>query len=413
MIGIGIAIANEGHILEAAEIVAPFLKDTKLTRIPKMAVQLSLLLSQANKMHAAFEVAEVLFAEEQSADLAQLLILSQIAKSHHAGPESHFIFQTLKRIAGEFEKRGNLTMAGTLRYNISNSLRGASRFREAVREYRHAAKLDPSYLKREYYWQEFAGVLFESGRYKLAARLYCISLSIEDKKRTRLLYADALLFSGEYLKAIKSLEIGLDSNEDYCDSEWHLKLLAVTWLHETLKLDRQKRKTPQLDESFQPSNLEDSEIEKACLEFLTLDALYPLAWFNLGSAHYRNDDREYARMCFLLAALFQPNDLESWANAFGLALEVNNSNMAVWILHAAYARNGETVIQAIVELFPDNREDLYRLFSQTLAEISIPDTKVLRIHEEGGKWHEIDLGKLEASQSPTDNEVGHASGGIV
>ena len=401
MVGVGLAIANEGHVLEAAEIVVPFLKDTKLTRIPEFAVQLSLLLSQASKMHAAFEVAELLFEEEQSMDLAQLLIFPHLEKSHHAGPENHFIFQTLKRIAGEIEKRGNLTMAGTLRYNISNSLRAASRFREAVREYRHAAKLDHSYLKREYYWREFAGVLFESRRYKMAARFYGNSLSLEEMRRTRLLYADALLFSGEFLKAIQSFEIGLDSNEDYCDSEWHLKHYAVSWLRETLKLDRQKRKTPRLDESFQPTNMEDSEIEKACQEFLTSDALYPLAWFNLGSARYRNDDRECAGMCFLLAALFQPNDLESWANAFGLALEIENSNMAGWIIHVAYARNGETVIRAIVERFPDNREDLYRLFSQKLAETTIPDTKVIRIHEEGGKWHEIDLGRLQASQSPT------------
>lgn len=413
MVGMGLAIANEGHILEAAEIVAPFLKDTKLIQIPKLALQLSLLLSQANKMHAAFEIAEVLFEEEQSVNLAQLLILPYIAKSHHAGPESHFIVQTLKRIAGEFEKRGNLTLAGTVRYNNSNLLRGASRFREAVREYRLAAKLDPLYLKRGYYWQEFAGVLFESGRYKMAARLYYNSLSMEDKKRTRLLYADALLFSGEYLKAIQSFEIALDSNEDYCDPEWHLKHFAVSWLHETLKLGRQKRKTPQMDESFQPSNMVDSEIEKACQEFLTSDALYPLAWFNLGSARYRNDDRECAGMCFLLAALFQPNDLESWVNAFGLALEVENSNIAGWIIHVAYARNGETVIRAIVERFPDNREELYRLFSQKLAETSTPETKVIRTHEEGGKWHEIDLAKLEASQSPTPNEVGPDRDGIV
>ena len=86
--------------------------------------------------------------------------------------------------------------------------------------------------------------------------------------------------------------------------------------------------------------------------------------------------------------------------------------MAGWILHAAYAKNGETFIQAIVEHFPDNREDLYRMFSQKLAEITIPETKVVRFHEEGGKWHEIELGKLEASKSPTDNEVRPDSGGI-
>ena len=393
IIGLGLAIANEGHILEAAEIVAPFLKDTKLTRIPEMVVELSLLLSKANKMHAAFEVAEELFREEQSVDLAQLLILPYLTNSHPAGPENHFIFQTLKRIASVFEKQGDLIRAGMLRYNISNSLRGVGRFREAVREYRHTANLDPSYLKREYYWQEFAGILFESRRYKMAAKLYSISLSCEDKKRTRLLYADALLYSGEYRKAIESFEIGLDSNEDYCDPEWHLKLFATAWLQKTLKLDRQERKKPCLIESFQPSNMEDSEIEKACLGFLTSDALYPLAWFNIGSARYRNDDPENAGMCFLLAALIQPEDLESWANSFGLALQVQNVNMAGWILHVAYTRNGEKVIQAIVERFPDNQEDLYSLFSQTLAEISQPDTKVLRIHEERGKWHEIDLEK--------------------
>ena len=393
MIAIGLAIAYEGHIIEAAEIVSTFLIDSNLTQIPEIVMQLSLILSKANKMHAAFEVAEELFKEDKSVYLAQLLIFPHLVNSRNAGPEKHFVLEILKQIAGEIEKRGDLASAGMLRYNIANSLRAMARWREAVREYRNAAKLDPLYLKRQYYWQELAGVLFENGRYKLSAKLYGISLSLEERVHTRLLYADALMFSGEYLQAITAFEKGLNSDEKQCAAEWHLKLFAISWLRETLKLDRQNRKTPQFTNTFQHRKLQDSVIEKTYLEYLKSDALYPLAWFNVGLVRYRQDDLTNAAMCFLLAALIEPGDMESWKNAFGLALQIQNSNLAGWILQAAYEKHGEAVIQAVAEHFPDNREDIYMLFSQTFEKTSIPDTKILRIHQKEGKWHEIEIGE--------------------
>ena len=397
MVAIGLAIANEGHFIEAAEIVTPYLEDSKIVRIPETAVRLSLILSKANRIHAAFEIVEKLFKEDNSDSLAELYILPHLTNPRNVGTEKQFILETLKRIADEIEKQGNLPRAGTLRYNIANSLRGASRMREAVREYRNAARLDSAYLKRHYFWQELAGVLFENGRYKLAAKLYGTSLTFEESKHTRLLYADALMFSGEYLQARKAFKKGLSSNGNQCAAEWHLKLIAFSWLSEFLKLDRQDRKKHHLTDSFDPSKLEDSEIEQACLEMLASDALCPVAWFNLGLTRNQNSNTEDAAMCFLLAALTVPQDLELWANAFGLAWQINNMYLMGLVLMAAYEKNGESAIQTIVERFPDNREDVYQLLSHILEKPSHTDKRILRMHEEGGKWNEIDLADLESS----------------
>ena len=309
--------------------------------------------------------------------------------SQRTGPEKHFGIQTLKRVASELEKRADLIGAASLRYSIANSLKTMARHREAVREYRSVAKLNPSYFQRNYFWQELAGVLFDNGRYKLSAKLYGISLSLGEKKRTRLLYGDALLFSGEYLEAIQAFGEGLNSNENYCAPEWHLKLLAISWLRETLKLDRQNRKTPQLVDSMQHQNMDDLFVEKKYREFLVVDALYQTAWFNIGIVRHRQGDIENAAMCFLLSSLIVPSDVESWTNAFGLASEMPNSSLAGWILMAAYEKHDEAIIREIAQRFPDNREEIYRLFSQMLEKLPNPNSNILRIHQEEGKWHEI------------------------
>ena len=397
MVAIGLAIANEGHFIKAAEIVAPFLKSSKLVRMPETAVRLSLILSKANKIHAAFEIVEELFKEDKSNPLAELFTLPHLMNPRNAGTEEHFILETLKRIADSIEKQGDLSRAGRLRYNIANSLRGASCLRDAVREYRNAARLDSSYLNRHYFWQELASVLFENGRYKLAAKLYGISLTLEVNTHTRLLYADSLMFSGKYLQAKKAFEKGLSSNGNQCAAEWHLKSIAISWLSEFLKLDHQDRKTPHLTDSFQPSKLKNFEIEQVCLEMLASDALCPLAWFNLGLTRNQNSNEADAAMCFLLAALINPQDLESWANAFGLAWQINNMYLVGWILQAAYKKNNESAIQSIVERFPDNREKIYLTISQLLEKQSILDTRIIRMHEEAGKWREIDLDEPESS----------------
>ena len=150
-------------------------------------------------------------------------------------------------------------------------------------------------------------------------------------------------------------------------------------------------------DSFQHSNLEDSEIEQVSLRTLASDALCPVAWFNLGVTRNQNSNAADAAMCFLLAALIVPQDLESWANAFGLAWQVNNMYLVGWILTTAYEKNGEAAMRAIVERFPDKREEIYLTFSQLLEKQTIPDMRIVRMHEKDGNWHEIDLADSESS----------------
>jgi len=66
-----------------------------------------------------------------------------------------------------------------------------------------------------------------------------------------------------------------------------------------------------------------------------------------------------------------------------------------WVLLAAYEKNGESAIQTIVERFPENREKAYLMFSQLLEKQSSSDMRIIRMHDEEGKWHEIDLADSE------------------
>jgi tetratricopeptide (TPR) repeat protein len=240
------------------------------------------------------------------------------------------------------------------------------RFRDAIHYYREAARLDAAYLGRSYYWREIAGVLFLSRRYALAAKLYRRSLDIQGNRRTRALLADALMFSGQYRVAEELFAEVLEATVAPDDAEWALKCVALSSLRELTGFDKQRRTVPTFPDSFNPKESEEGEIERVCMEALGMDALSPLAWFNLGGVRHRAGDYEPAARYFLLAALVVPWDLDAWGNVIGLAVQTGNHNLLGHALCVAYRVNGEEFLRHMADLWPDNRDALLAMFAEVV-----------------------------------------------
>jgi len=118
---------------------------------------------------------------------------------------------------------------------------------------------------------------------------------------------------------------------------------------------QQIRRRDAVPKGFDPKSMTENEIRSVCNRALQLDALCPLAWFNLGGVAQRAGDAEVALDAYLIAALIQRGDVESWANAFAIALNAakaasqpieNADPTAVLAIVAGYRANGEDFLNA-------------------------------------------------------------------
>jgi tetratricopeptide (TPR) repeat protein len=275
-----------------------------------------------------------------------------------------------------------------LHYNIANALRSVDRLRDAVREYRLAAKLDGDYLQRPYYWKEFAGVLFLNGRFALSARLYARSLELAEDRHTRFLYADALLFAGQYRSAHEIFEAALSSPVELADAEWVLKLDAIRHIREETALDEQKRKRPASDIDVYSKELPDATIETNCRRMLHADALSSSAWANLGAVYHRRGDLLKATKCFL-SAIAAPGRLEAWANT--LALAGGDVQFFALVLSAGYEINGEALLRHMADRVPKDGDKLLSVLASVVDLLPTRrDDFVVRTHRPSGStWDEV------------------------
>jgi tetratricopeptide (TPR) repeat protein len=233
ILAIGLALDRHGHRVEAAGVIVPFLAGARLSRKPEIALGLARCLAKANQMSRALEIAECFFGDDSTVDAAQIFLVAFFMELPSLlQTERDFGSRVLRRIAEAVERRGDNVRASTIHYNRASLLRGMHRSRDAIRCYCAAARLNPAYLDRSYFWHELAGVLFVSRRYALAARMYERSLAIEEHRLTRFLYADALMFTGKYQEAETVFEQNLASPVHPDDAEWTLKKFALSWLRE-------------------------------------------------------------------------------------------------------------------------------------------------------------------------------------
>jgi tetratricopeptide (TPR) repeat protein len=286
---------------------------------------------------------------------------------------------------------------GISHYNIGNHLSGRSEFEKSIHHYNLARKFAPIYLEQHYYFAEIASMLFRSGKYKMASKLYSKSIELKKDNHTLALYADSLMFEGNYKKANTYFEEYLDNSESPID-EFVLKNICLGSILNEYKIEEQDRNKEkankyadvnQIDKGKNPIN----QIEKA----LKFDMLSGLAWFNLGISHSDNNDYSEAAFCFTMAALANNEDIEAWKNATLCAFNSKESIAILpLIIRTAYFFNREEYLEEFyLHLESQNQSAPINKIIEAIEQI-LPNSEnkktmpTVRLLNEKGKFESID-----------------------
>jgi tetratricopeptide (TPR) repeat protein len=218
------------------------------------------------------------------------------------------------------------------------------RVRSAFTQYRLAAKAEPGYQQRPYFWREIAGILHLLGHFKWAAEAYQIALQTGGENVCLALRADSLMFDGKYRDALKQFGHYM-TVESKPDDEWHLKNFMVSHLVDDLGMGEQKRDPSTANRPADITTLDKEEGLNSLREAIRADALSSFAWFNMGAAIGRESASQEAFQAYLFAGVCFPPDVEAWSRAllFGLKLAKNNSlnvPLSICIARFAYRWNG-------------------------------------------------------------------------
>ncbi|WP_457617563.1 DUF4365 domain-containing protein [Lutibacter sp.] len=286
---------------------------------------------------------------------------------------------------------------GISHYNIGNHLSGKNEFERSIHHYNLARKFAPIYLKQHYYFAEIASMLFRSGKYKMASKLYSKSIELKKDNHTLALYADSLMFEGNYKKAHIYFEKYINNSENPID-EFVLKSICLESIINEYKIEYQNRNEEEANKYADINQIDKKknpikQIEKA----LKFDMLSGLAWFNLGILHSDNNDYSEASFCFSMAALVNNEDIEAWKNATLCAFNSKETiTILPLIIRTAYFFNREEYLEEFyLHLESQNQSALINKIIEAIEKIlpkserknTMPNVRLLN---EKGKFESID-----------------------
>jgi len=350
LIGVAVALDNMGHSNAAALLIREFATSSYIIGHPEIVIRLAMCMARAHRVAEALQLSEVLFEKREALPAAQLFMIAACIQSDTFSPgERQYLREVMRKRIQRAEEAGDWLDAAVAHYNLGRHLLRPGQERIALRHYRKAVEYDPAYLGRGYFCRELAGILFESGRYRLAAEWYARSISLSEGGGSGALHADALMFAGRYRDAQEAFDAYLASAQEP-ESEWRLKAWALRGIRRHVKCEEQERRTIAARELASRMSTDSPEESIHRLEeALRKDALCGLAWFNLGVLHSQARRRDDAFLAFLVASLSQRNDVEAWANAMALGIFSEEYRPLVPdIIKTAYSLNGERFSEQLV-----------------------------------------------------------------
>lgn len=280
-------------------------------------------------------------------------------------------------------------------YNLGNHFKSQNKFLDAIHYYNLARKFEPIYLNQFYFYAELGGILFSAKKYSIASRMYLKSIEIKEDNWIRGLYADSLMFAGEYKKSLLIFTEYL-KKEDNPNEEFLLKKMSLETILEDHKINKQFRNSKKAESLSKFSNDEDKLIQiKKLQEALKFDLLCGLTWYNLGIAYSENSEFIEATFCFTMAALINPNDLQAWKNSTFCIVFSNDYSIFTLVLKTAYFYHKEDYLELIFEHFdienkPKESAQLISLIEEILNDFeSEIERPILRLLNEKGEFEEI------------------------
>ncbi|SMN12482.1 hypothetical protein SPBRAN_1137 [uncultured Candidatus Thioglobus sp.] len=284
---------------------------------------------------------------------------------------------------------------GVSHYNLGNFYRSIDRLKDAVRCLLVARRYEPKYYNQGYFYGELAGSLFDLGKFNFSAKFYKKAMEIDNQKEYPPLYADALMFSGQYQQSLEVFNNFIDSDCS-ATAEWKLKSICLSSLIEKYNIKLQNRSVKAALALSDVCSVKAESVEPHLEKALQQDMLCGLAWFNLGNHRSRIGEIEGAAFCFTICALVQRWDIEAWVNA--TACSFNNVvplEILVLLVRAAYFCNGDKYIESLYKLFENQLgEEALSQVAQVIEQVISDEKKsestpAIRMLNEDGKFEDI------------------------
>ncbi|NJI73222.1 DUF4365 domain-containing protein [Sphingobacterium kitahiroshimense] len=328
----------------------------------------------------------------------QLITQLNILKSSELNNKSKisaieaFFVNRLKKAKSYNDK----TQIGIAHYNLANHYRGQQMYYESVVNFVSAKRFEPRYEEQDYYYAELAGIMFILEKYQRSARFYKRAIDLGATGLTIGLYADALMFSGDYQEAVKVFEVYLNNTKEYTN-EFFLKFSCLKSLTEKKKILSQKRDLVKASLFADLSRLEKGSTPEEFLEqALDTDLLCGLAWYNYGLVYNADSRYEEAMFSFTMAGLVQNNDIEAWINATKCCLNIKSDvENFILIISVAYLYNGEDYLENLYKSLMINIDSagvvkIKKAIELVLSEQNIRSRHpIIRVMNENGKFINI------------------------
>jgi tetratricopeptide (TPR) repeat protein len=272
-------------------------------------------------------------------------------------------------------------------YNAASTVKNADPS-AAVELYEEAAKHDPRYLERGYWWREKGESLWNSGDPEAALDCYREATRLGDQA-AQAYSADVLMRTGRYREAREAFTQA-PIFENARDAQWRLSLRALNFIIDELGIPDQSR-TPDQKPTFEAQHLET--MKEDALAALQNDALDGSAHFALSMALAAEGVPQIgASIADAVTVIVNP---VGWLNLFSQAMK-NGSLSDADRLTVAF----DSMICAWKYFGPDFGEEILSDESMTeelrgevlaLFESVKPDAAPfeIRFHEEGGKFQSV------------------------
>jgi tetratricopeptide (TPR) repeat protein len=258
------------------------------------------------------------------------------------------------------DKFRDRSAAAELAYNLGNYYRYNGQSYEASTYYHLCRKRNKDYVNRDYWWQEYAGILHGTGHYKLAAKFYEKSLELEDAGGlaifTRLLVADSYFHLGQFNKAVAKLDEHIEMvsamKKIPCAHATLLRMACIYLIEQ--KMDELARDRVLSDQLVQQGidQKDVSFFENA----VRSNPVNDLAWFNIGSFYAQNDNYEKAYRPFEVSALLQETDVITWFLCFTCAVNNHDSMGCLFIIQLCMEKFGSNVINDFIQFIHDKSD---------------------------------------------------------
>lgn len=291
----------------------------------------------------------------------------------------------------------NISISSVALYNFGSLIKEKSS-KKAIKFYLRALKKDNFYKDKDYFYWELGNLFWRENKFKWAKISLGKALELNQYKDNnyKFLYADSLMFSGNYeealniLKAIKFEENSLSRRE----IETSIKITLLSEIIERFNIKSQDRSIidlKKIDSLFENLDVKtDEEIYEISKVALVNDPLNCLGWVNFA---YKSKDLNDKAFAFSFAGILNQFDTESFINSFVTFLYTKKEVEAIFILTFMLKSYGESIIPKILKLFNSLDENQLNNFkfmlSSCLVDIEEKEPIKLRIPNEKGEMINI------------------------